>query len=335
MRAVVLHEVGGPDKLHYGVAPDPEPGPGEAVVALHAAALNHRDAWIVHGRYAGITLPVIPGSDGAGRVLEVGAGVGSTWVGKDVIINPSLSWGTDSRAQGPAYQILGMPTNGTYADRVKVPAANLVPKPAAMSWHDAAAIPLAGLTAYRALVTRARVQPGETVLVTGIGGGVATLALLVARYFRARVFVTSRSENKLARARELGAEGAANYMNADWGRQIQELTEGGPDVIVDSAGHATFPTLVDIARPGGRIVTYGATTGSPTTLEIRRIFWKQLSVLGSTMGTPQEFAAMVKIFEDGTIRPVVDTVFPLAEAAAAHARMDQAEQFGKLVLDIS
>jgi len=334
MNAIVLRELGGPERLALEQIPNPQPGPGEAVVQLRAAALNHRDAWIRQGLYAGISLPIVLGSDGAGSVQAVGVGVDPALLGTAVVINPSLDWGNDDRVQGPAYRILGLPDNGTYAEYVKVPAANLFAKPDTLSWEAAAAMPLAGLTAYRALVTRARVQPGETVLVTGIGGGVATFALLVARHLGARVVVTSGNDAKIARARQFGAEGGVNYKTENWGRAVQALCDGGPDVIIDSAGRDALPTLVEIVKPGGRIVTFGATTGSPSTIEVRRIFWKQISILGSTMGTPREFGEMLKMF-DGTLAPVVDRVFPLAAAADAHRRMDQADQFGKIVLKIS
>jgi zinc-binding alcohol dehydrogenase/oxidoreductase len=334
MKAIILRELGGPEHLVLEKVADPEPGPGEAVVALRAAALNHRDAWIRKGQYAGITLPIILGSDGAGEVAAVGDGVDRSQIGRHVVINPSLRWGSDSRVQGPGYRILGLPDNGTYAGLVKVPAENLFDKPDALAWEAAAAIPLAGLTAYRAVVTRARVQPGETVLVTGIGGGVATFALLLARHFGARVIVTSGSDAKLARAGQLGADGGANYTSESWAGQVQALCDGGPDVIIDSAGREAFPALLDIVKPGGRLVTYGATTGSPSTVEVRKIFWKQISVLGSTMGTAEEFAAMLALF-DGPLAPVVDRVFPLAAAPDAHRRMDQADQFGKIVLEIA
>jgi zinc-binding alcohol dehydrogenase/oxidoreductase len=333
MNAIVLRELGGPERLTLERLPDPQPGPGEAVVRLRAAALNHREAWIRQGLYAGITLPIVLGSDGAGKVQAVGAGVDPALLGTSVVINPSLDWGADDRVQGPAYRILGLPDNGTYAECVKIPATSLFAKPATLSWEAAAATPLAGLTAYRALVTRARVQPGETVLVTGIGGGVATFALLVARSLGARVVVTSGSDAKIARACQLGAEGGANYRTENWGRAVQALCDGGPDVIIDSAGRDALPTLVEIVRPGGRIVTFGATTGSPSTVEVRRIFWKQISILGSTMGTPREFGEMLRLF-DGALVPIVDRVFPLAAAADAHRRMDQADQFGKIVLEI-
>ena len=333
MNAIVLRALGGPERLALDEAPDPVPGPGEAVVALRAAALNHRDAWIRKGLYAGITLPIILGSDGAGEVADVGPGVDPSWGGRHVVINPSLGWGDDARVQGPSYRILGLPDDGTYAERVKVPAENLFAKPAALSWEAAAAIPLAGLTAYRALVTRAQVQRGETVLITGIGGGVATFALLIAAHLGARVIVTSGSDGKLERAGRLGAAGGVNYTNEAWAKQAQALCDGGPDVIVDSAGRDVFPALLDIVKPGGRIVTFGATTGSASAIEVRRVFWKQLSILGSTMGTPDEFAAMLALF-DGPLAPVVDRVYPLAAAPDAHRRMDAADQFGKIVLKI-
>jgi len=334
MRAIVLRELGGPERLALEHVPDPQPGPGEAIVRLRAAALNHRDAWIRQGLYAGISLPIVLGSDGAGHVQAVGEGVDAALVGTPVVINPSLGWGTDDRVQGPAYRILGLPDNGTYAESVKVPATSLFAKPDILSWEAAAAIPLASLTAYRALVTRARVQAGETVLVSGIGGGVATFALLIAIRLGARVIVTSGSDAKISRAGQLGAAGGVNYKADGWGRAVQGLCDGGPDVIIDSAGRDALPTLVDIVKPGGRIVTFGATTGSQTTVEVRRIFWKQISILGTTMGTPREFSEMLRLF-DGTMTPVVDRVFPLAAAADAHRRMDQADQFGKIVLEIA
>ncbi|MBX6313449.1 MAG: zinc-binding dehydrogenase [Isosphaeraceae bacterium] len=336
MKAIVLRELGGPEALRLEDVPDPTPGPGEVVVRLEAAALNHRDVWIRRGLYAGIKLPVILGSDGAGKIAAVGEGVDRALIGRDVVINPSLDWGDDDRVQGPDYRILGLPDDGTYAQWIKVPASNVHPRPAGLSAEEAAAIPLAGLTAYRAVVTRAQVQPGETVLVTGIGGGVATFALQIAKRRGARVFVTSGSDAKLSRARKLGADGGANYKTQDWGAEIVRLTGGrGPDVVIDSAGGASFAKAIEILRPGGRLVTYGATTGPAEKVEVRRIFWKQLDVLGSTMGTPREFAAMLALYGDGGLRPVLDPqVFPLADAAGAHRRMEEAEQFGKIVLKI-
>jgi NADPH:quinone reductase-like Zn-dependent oxidoreductase len=335
MRAVVLRDLGEADQLKIEEVPDPVAGPGEVVVRLEAAALNHRDVWIRRGMYAGIKLPIILGSDGAGKVETVGAGVDAALVGKAVVINPSLDWGPDDRAQGPQYRILGLPDDGTYAQRVKVPAANVAARPEGLSAEEAAAIPLAGLTAFRALVTRAQVQAGETVLVTGIGGGVSTFALQIAKQRGARVFVTSGSDDKLARAKALGAEGGVNYKAADWPKQIVALGGGqGPDVVIDSVGGETFGKAIEIVRPGGRIVTYGATTGPAEKLEIRRVFWKQISILGTSMGTASEFPQMLALFGPGGLKPVVDRAFPLADASGAHRRMEEAGQFGKIVLRI-
>jgi zinc-binding alcohol dehydrogenase/oxidoreductase len=313
--------------------PDPHPGPGEAVVRLKAAALNHRDVWIRKGQYAGIKLPIILGSDGAGQVAEVGEGVDSSWIGRDVVIDPTLGWGSDGRVQDSAFQILGLPVDGTYAERVRVPAANLYPKPAHLSWEEAAAIPLASLTAYRALVTRARVQPGETVLVTGIGGGVATCALIIAKQLGAKVWVTSGHDSKLHAARAHGAEGGVNHRKDDWSKALISDIGSRPDIVIDSAGGETFNKALDVLKPGGRLVTYGSTLGAAHNVEIRRIFWKQLNVLGSTMGSPSDFAGMLKLYEGG-LRPIIDKVFPLEQASDAHIRMEAGDQFGKIVLRI-
>jgi zinc-binding alcohol dehydrogenase/oxidoreductase len=305
------------------------------VVRLRAAALNHRDLWIAKGQYAGLRFPIIPGSDGTGEVADLGPGVTGVRRGDPVVINPSLDWGDDPRFQGPRWRILGLPDNGTFAELVKVPAANVLPRPAHLSDEEAAALPLCGLTAYRAVVTRGRVQRGETVLVLGIGGGVATFALLMAKHAGARVLVTSGSDAKLERARALGAEGGFNYKTVDWVKGARDATGGlGPDLIIDGTGGTTFDQALDAARPGGRIVNYGATNGAVPQLAVRRLFWKHLTLLGSTMGTPDDFLGMLTLFRGGELRPAVDHVFPLAEASQAFQHMDQAAQFGKIVLRI-
>jgi zinc-binding alcohol dehydrogenase/oxidoreductase len=335
MKAIILREIGGPEKLQLETVPDPYPGQGEAVVRLKAAALNHRDVWIRRGLYAGIRLPVILGSDGAGMVEQVGSDVEKKWLNLPVIINPGLFWGENPHVQGPRFNILGLPWDGTYAEKVKVPVVNLHPKPGLLSWEEAAAVPLASLTAYRALVTRAVLQAGETLLITGIGGGVSTFALQIARKIGARIIVTSSCDKKLARAKSLGAEAGVNYRDADWEQKVLELTDGrGPEVVLDSVGGETFPKCLQIARPGGRIVTYGSTQGPAKELLIRQIFWKQLTILGSTMGTTREFEEMMKWYEKDELRPVIDQIFPLEAATEAHRRMDNAEQFGKIILRI-
>ncbi|AMV40386.1 zinc-binding dehydrogenase [Planctomyces sp. SH-PL62] len=335
MKAILLRDLGGPELLRLEDVADPTPGPGEAVIRLKAAALNHRDVWIRKGQYAGIKLPAILGSDGAGIVERVGEGVDASLVGREVVVNPSLDWGTDERFFGPNFRILGLPDAGTYAQFVKVPAENVHARPAGLSWNEAAAIPLAGLTAYRALVSRAKAQAGETVFIPGIGSGVATFALLFAKKLGARVLVTSGNEAKLERARALGADGGACYKDAGWVDKIRELSDGqGPDVVIDGVGGETYAACIDLLRPGGRIATFGATTGPVPDFLTRQVFWKQLNLLGTTMGSPAEFAAMLDLFADGSLRPVVDRAFPLAEASAAHQHMDEAGQFGKIVLEI-
>ena len=335
MQAVVQRETGGPEVLRLEEVADPRPGPGEVTVRLHAAALNRRDLWIRLGQYAGIKLPVIPGADGAGVIHDVGEGVDPLRVGQAVVIDPALEWGENPRAQGSRFRILGLPDDGTYAQLVRVPAANVHPRPRSLSWEEAAALPLAGLTAYRALVTRGGVRAGDTVLVPGVGGGVATFVLLFARHLGARVLVTWGSVAKLERARALGADAAFDYHDTDWVKDVRAATDGqGPDLIVESVGGEPFNQLLDVARPGARIVSYGATLGEVPRLAMRRIFWKQLDILGSTMGRVGEFAMMLALFESGDLRPVVDQVFPLAEAGAAQERMREGRQFGKIVLSI-
>lgn len=335
MKAIVLRELGGPEKLLLEEVPDPQPGAGEVVVKLRAAALNHRDQWIRHGQYAGIKLPIILGSDGAGIVHTVGEGVDSALIGQAVVINPSLDWGPNEAAQGKGFRILGLPDDGTYAEFIKVPAENVVAKPAHLSFEEAAALPLAALTAYRAVATRAQVKAGETVLVTGVGGGVATFAVQIAKALGARVLVTSGSDEKIERAKELGAEGGANYKTQDWAKDITALSGGGPDVIIDSAGADTLETAVKIVKPAGRIVFFGATNGLAPGLDLRRIFFKQLALLGSTMGSSREFAAVVKLYGEHQLKPTVDKIFALADTPAAHQRMEEAGQFGKIVLALA
>lgn len=331
MRAIVLREIGGPEQLQLETMPDPVAGPGEVVVRLKAAALNHRDIWIRKGQYAGIKLPIILGSDGAGEVAAVGPGVEPSWVGRAVIINPALDWGDDEHCFGSKFRILGLPDNGTLAELVSIPVSNIHAMPSGWSWHEAAALPLAGLTAFRAVVTRAHVQAGESVLVTGIGGGVSLFALQIALAQGARVYVTSGSDDKLTKAKALGAAGGWNYKRDNWGKELATQAQG-IDVVIDSAGGSNINAAIQLCKPGGRIVTYGATTGQPPQFDIHRLFWKQINLLGTTMGSPAEFSAMLNLYGSSSMRPVVDRVYPLGEAGAAQQRMEHAEQFGKIVL---
>lgn len=332
MKAIRLHQPGGPEQLRYDEMPTPRPGPGEILVQLKAAALNHRDVWIRMGMQMADRLPLIPGSDGAGLVAEVGQGTDHLKVGEAVVINPSLNWGDREDRPSLSFKILGGPDPGTYAEYVVVPVENVFPKPSPLSFDEAAAVPLASLTAWRAVITRGQVRPGERVVVLGIGGGVATFALQIARAAGAMVIVTSSSEAKLERARSLGADLAINYTSEDWEKIILERTGGGADVVIDSVGKETWGKALRALRPGGRLVSFGATTGRTTEVDIRHVFWNQISILGTTMGSSREFAAMLHLYEAGRLKPVVDSVFPLREAPAAHRRMDAGQQFGKIVL---
>lgn len=307
------------------------PKAGEVLVALKAAALNHRDVWIKAGQYAGLKFPSIPGSDGAGFVSAVGKGVDAAWVGREVIVNPSFGWGSSSAAQGTEFAILGLPRDGTLAQAIAVPVEQLAPKPEHLAWKEAAALPLAGLTAYRALFTRAALKAGERVLITGIGGGVALFAAQFAIAAGAEVWVTSSSPDKIAQAVALGAKGGFNYTEKTWTADALK-NAGAFDVIVDSAGGEEFDAVIDVAAPGGRIVFFGATRGNPPVLAMRKVFWRQLSLLGTTMGSPDDWAAMVEFVNSRKIKPVVSALLPLEHADEAFALMERGAQFGKIVL---
>jgi len=324
MQAVVIHEHGGPEVLVPAEAPDPSPGDSQVVVELRAAALNRRDTFVRKGVYP-FPLPLILGSDGAGIRRDTG---------EEVVICPSMGWGDRDVVALGDFDILGGPHQGTYAELVAVPAENVFPKPAALSWPEAAALPLAGLTAYRALFSRAELRRGETVLIVGIGSGVGTIALSLAVQAGARVLVTSSSQEKIDRAVTLGADAGILYTSDDWADQVRERTDGrGVDVVVDSVG-VTWPSSVSTLATGGRIVVFGATGGTTVELEVRPFYFGQFSLLGTTMGSPREFAELLDVVDRGSWAPAVDTVRPLAEAAAAHARLEAGEHFGKVVLEI-
>ncbi len=332
MKAVVLHELGGPGQLRFEDVPTPQPGAGEVRVALETSALNRRDYWITVGAYPRIRFPAIVGSDGAGVIDAVGEGVDDALVGQEVVIYPARDWGEDPRCGGPAFRVLGMPDQGTLAESICVPAANVTPKPEHLSWIQAAALPLAGLTAWRAVVTHGEVRPGQKVLVTGIGGGVATFALLWARHHGATVYVTSGSDEKLESARRLGAAGGVNYRAEGWSRQLREMS-GGVDLVIDSAGGAVVNAALNVLNNGGRFVFFGATLGNPPEgLEMAKLFFRQVRIQGTTMGTPEEFSAMMEFVARQRIEPVVDQIYRLADAADAFRRLEVSDQMGKLVL---
>ena len=303
-------------------------------MAIRAAALNHRDVWIKAGQYAGLKWPCIPGSDGAGTVIDCGEGVDSSWRGREVIINPSFNWGENESAQGAQFTILGLPRDGTLAEKVAVPVTQLAAKPAHLAWEDAAALPLAGLTAYRAVFSRGKLQSRERVLISGIGGGVALFAMQFAAAAAAEVWVTSSSPEKIARAVALGARGGFDYTDEKW-TDAAAKAPGYFDVIIDSAGGPGFGKLIDVAAPGGRIVFFGATRGDPPVLPMRKVFWRQLSLLGTTMGSPSDWDAMTSFVVRKKLRPFVSAVFPFDCSADAFALMERSAQFGKIVVKIS
>lgn len=329
MKAIVLEQPGGPEQLIYRDYPDPQAGVGEALVRLQATALNHRDIWM-RNRPAGV--PVILGSDGAGVVEAVGDGVTNLQVGDEVIINPSIGW-TNEAAQPPGWSILGSPLDGTYAPLIKLPASQFYPKPAYMTWAEAAALPLSGLTAWRALVTRGRLQAGEIVLVLGAGGGTATVVIQQALALGARVWVTSSSDEKLKQAMAMGAEVGINYRSDDWATEVLRLSDDkGVPLVIDSVGQATWAGSIKVAQPAGRIVSFGATTGNLGEVDIRSVFSRQISIHGTMMGNAEEFATMLEFYSEHQLRPVIHTILPLAQAAAAHRIMEAEQQFGKIVL---
>jgi zinc-binding alcohol dehydrogenase/oxidoreductase len=316
----------------YKDVDDPTPGDGEVVVQVQAAALNHRDVFISQGLYPGIAVPAILGSDGSG-VVEAGD---SAWNGKEVVIDPGDQWGESEVVQGPLYNILGMPRPGTFAEKVVVPTRCLRAKPKHLSHEQAAAMPLAHVTAWRALMTRAALQPGERIIVTGIGGGVALAALQFAVAHGAKVWVTSSQQAKIEKAKEMGAEGGFLYTEERWGRTARRaIGDGGADVIIDGAGGDGFEEVVDALAPGGRVGVYGATCGRWPKLLVPKLFFKQASILTSTMGSPREFGAMLAFVDKHGIVPVVDRSFPLAEGRAAFEYLDSGAQQGKVVLRCS
>lgn len=335
MKALVLNEVGGPENLSLQEVETPEPGPGEVRVTLKAAALNRRDVWITVGKYPQINTPSIGGSDGAGVIDAVGEGVDSSEIGKEVVVYPARDWGDDWRCGGPNFRVLGMPDQGTFAEYICAPASDVYAKPSHLNWAQAAALPLAGLTSWRALVTHGEVRAGQKVLVTGIGGGVATFAMLWAKNKGAEVWVNSGSEEKLTAAKSLGATGMANYKTDGWGKKLRKES-GGFDIIIDSAGGDELNQTLDTLAVGGRYIFFGATLGSPTLgIEMPKLFFKQVRIQGTTMGTPDEFRSMIDFVSDNKLEPVVDQVVPFDNSIAAHQRMYASEQMGKIVLDIA
>lgn len=326
MKAVRIHEDGGPEVLRYEDVPDPEAGAGEVLVRLHAASLNHLDVWVRKG-LPSVPKPHIMGGDGAGLVEALGDGVDGFAVGDRVVLNPGLE-------HGAAIHVLGEHRDGTHAELIAIDAAQVFPLDDALSFEEAAAFPLVYETAYRMLVTKAALQEGEWVLIWGIGGGVATASFEIARALGARTIVTSGSDEKLERAREWGADVAVNHDSDDVVAAVKEATGKGVQVVVESVGEATWARSLSAVGPNGRVTVCGATSGPNPPAQLHRFWWKQLTVLGSTMGTREDFLGAYELVRTGRARVHVDTIFPLAEIAAAHERLEAGEQLGKIVLRI-
>jgi NADPH:quinone reductase-like Zn-dependent oxidoreductase len=332
MKAIVLNELGGPRKLSLEDVPEPEPAVGEVVITLAAAALNRRDLFITHGLYPGIVLPGILGADGTGVVSARGEGVGHVPDG-DVVILPSLGWGDNPRAPLASFSILGVPKPGTFAEQAAVPAENVFAKPAHLTTGEAASLPLGGVTAYRALVTKGEVAPGERVLVTGVGGGVATLCVQFAAALGAEVWVTSGSTEKVGKAKALGATGGLATSAEDYSAQLKALS-GSFDLVVDSIGGRWFRDYVRLTKQGGRIVTFGATAGPVPELVMPTLFLKHVDILGTAMGNADDFRGLLDLVARHEIRPLIAARFPLAQTVEALELMEAGTAMGKILIEI-
>lgn len=327
MKAIRIHEDGGPEVLRYEDVPDPAPGPGEVLVSLRAASLNHLDVWVRKG-LPSVPKPRILGADGAGIVTGLGDGVDGFAVGDRVVVNPGIP-------HGGRITVIGEHTDGTCCELKAIPAAQLYPLDDALSFEEAAAFPLTFETAYRMLVTKAGVRRDEWVLIWGIGGGVALAAFEICRALGARTVATSSSDAKLERARWLGADVTVNHADGDVVQAVKDATDGaGAAVVVETVGEATWERSLAAAAAEGRVVVCGATSGHSPPARLYRLWWKQLVVYGSTMGMPSDFEGAYDLVRSGRARVHVDSTYPLAETADAHRRLESGEQFGKVVLTI-
>lgn len=342
MKASFLTGHGDIDKIRYDDLPDPVPGPGQVRVRLRAGALNHLDIFVRNG-IPGISLsmPHVMGSDGAGVVDLAGPGVTRVKPGDEVVLNPGIHCGTcefclrGEHSLCVTFHLLGEHIWGTFAEYVVAPEINAYPKPQELTWEESAAFPLTFLTAWRMLVTKGKARPGESLLIIGIGGGVSLAALQIAKRIGLTVGVTSGNAEKLRHAEEWGADFGINHGTGDFSRETRKITgKRGVDIVLDSVGKATWKQSIASLARGGRLLTCGATTGPNPEEDIARIFWNQLTVMGSTMGTHAEFSEMLRMFSGGRVRPVVDSVFPLSEAKEAQRRLEEKKQFGKVVLRV-
>lgn len=330
MKALVL---AAPGTIELRELPIPVVTPGKALVKIKAASLNRRDEWIREGKYPNIKFGVTMGSDGAGVVEAVGSEADQPWVGQEVVINPNIDWGPDPEVQTSKYTILGMPVDGTFAEYILVNIDRLQHKPFHLNFLQAATLPMGGLTAFRALFRRGGLRAGHNVLISGFGGGVAQFAFLFAQAAGANVYVTSGSDEKVEKSLKMGAKGAYNYKKQNNYTDLWK-TKGGFDVVIDSAGGDQINNFIKVLRPHGRIVFYGATTGLPAKIDLYRMFWHQLSLLGTTMGNDHEFNEMLAFVSKHQIRPLVDSVRPFNKIAESFSDIVRPNKVGKIVFQI-
>jgi NADPH:quinone reductase-like Zn-dependent oxidoreductase len=334
MKAANLRAHGEADQIEYGDWPDPVAGPGDVVIDVRAASLNKRDWWIMRNPDYGAA-PCILGSDAAGVVRAVGEGVTRCAPGDEVLLYPALGWGDREDAPTADFEIFGIPRQGVFAEQAVMPEECVFPKPAHLSFAEAACIGIAGLTTWRGLLTRGGVREGSTVLVTGAAAGTGTFAIQIATALGARVYVTSSSAEKIARCVELGAVSGADWRDPNWFETIREATGGGVDVVLDSAGGDAWDGMLRALRPGGTLVNFGDTAGDFSNVAVALVYYAQLNIHGTTMGSPREFAALLEHLAGDPWRPVIDSTFPLAETAQAFRRLDDPARFGKIVLAVS
>lgn len=333
MKAYILRETNGPESLKFENVEFGSLKANEVLIKLKAASLNRRDFFITHGMYPGMKLDGILGSDGAGVIEGIGAEVKSFNIGDEVIMNPSLDWGDRDDINSEQFTVLGMPTNGTFAEYITLPVENVYKKPDYLSWEEAAAIPLAALTAYRALFTRGQLQKNDTVLIPGIGSGVALYALQIAVAYGAKVIATSSSNEKIAKAIELGAVAGFNYREKDWYKNLRKEF-GFVNLTIDGVGGESFNRLIDLTAQGGRIVTFGATNGPVPQTVLPKVFFKNMDIRGTTMGSPREFEQMLTFFEEHKIKPIIDKSYDFTEVISALHLMGEGNNFGKITIKI-
>lgn len=344
MKAAVIHEHGDVGVLKVEEIAEPKPAANEVVIEVRSAALNHLDIWVRKGRPGQkIPMPLILGSDASGVIVEKGADTHDINIGDEVVLYPGLSCGRCEFCKGSeqseceSFGVIGMNRPGTFAQKVAVPFENVWPKPAHLDFNEAAALTLAHLTAWRMLMNRARLESGETVLIHGIGGGVALACLQLAKLVKASAIITSSSDEKIEKAIKMGADYGINYrLSSDVAGKVKKLTDGrGVDIVVDTVGAATWPVNFEVVKKSGRIVLCGVTGGSACNTNLQALYWNQLTVLGSTLGSYEDLRQMLKAVTSAKLKPIVDSVYPLEKAPEAMAKMERAEQFGKIVLSIN